>query len=280
MKQTTKLGQATEYPEHYDAALLTPIPRSPNREKLAISGELPFVGEDLWNAYELSWLNTKGKPVVAIGVFRIPADSANIVESKSFKLYLNSFNQTVFADQEEVRSVMEVDLSRAVEGTVKVEILAPGRWEDEKSDWEQSTCLDDLDVTCTDYTPDINLLVLAGHDEGETDERSETVSETLCSHLLKSNCPVTGQPDWATVYIRYKGKAIDHQGLLQYIVSMRGHQDFHEHCVESIYMALMERCQPEKLAVYARYTRRGGLDINPLRSNYPETAANFKLARQ
>ncbi|WP_020409507.1 NADPH-dependent 7-cyano-7-deazaguanine reductase QueF [Hahella ganghwensis] len=276
LKQTTKLGQSTEYPEHYDPKLLTPIPRQANREKLGISGELPFLGEDLWNGYELSWLNPKGKPVAAIGVFRIPADSPNIIESKSFKLYLNSFNQTSYASLEEVQGVMARDLSAAVNADVSVQILPSAQWVDDPNDWEAAECLDGLDITCTTYAPDTGLLQLADDASGS----SERVSETLCSHLLKSNCPVTGQPDWATVYIRYEGKRIDHAGLLRYIVSMRGHQDFHEHCVESIYMAIMARCQPERLAVYARYTRRGGLDINPLRSNYSVRADNFKLARQ
>ena len=276
LKQSTKLGQSTEYPEHYDPALLTPIPRLSNREKLGISDDLPFLGEDLWNGYELSWLNPKGKPVAAIGVFRIPANSPNIIESKSFKLYLNSFNQASYASLEDVQAVMARDLSAAVNAEVSVQILSAAQWVDGSNDWEAAECLDGLDVTCTAYTPDTDLLKLASDASGS----AELVSEALCSHLLKSNCPVTGQPDWATVYIRYEGKPIDHAGLLQYIVSMRGHQDFHEHCVESIYMAIMARCQPEKLAVYARYTRRGGLDINPLRSNYPLEAANFKLARQ
>ncbi len=272
LKGSTKLGQSTEYPDHYDPAQLTPIARNHNRQKLGIGHELPFMGEDLWNAYELSWLDPKGKPQVAIGVIRIACDSPNIVESKSFKLYLNSFNQTTFASMSDVAQTMEKDLAAAVQGRVKVEVLSLSAWQDEPSDWAQAICLDDLDVECKTYTPDPALLGLS--------DSPEAVTETLSSHLLKSNCPVTGQPDWATLYIRYSGPRLNHKGLLQFIVSMRGHQDFHEHCVESIYTALMEKCRPEKLAVYARYTRRGGLDINPLRSNYSLKAANFKLARQ
>ena len=272
LKNSTKLGQATEYPDQYDPAQLTPIARSHNREKLGIDQTLPFVGEDLWNAYELSWLNARGKPQVAVGVFRISCDSRNIVESKSFKLYLNSFNQTRFSSPDEVSQTMQKDLEKAVNGDVQVEVVSVTDWQDEPSSWLQATCLDDLDIECSIYTPDSKLITL--------EKSQEVVTETLSSHLLKSNCPVTGQPDWATVYIRYTGPKIERAGLLRYIVSMRGHQDFHEHCVESIFSAVMAECEPEKLAVYARYTRRGGLDINPIRANYPVRADNFKLARQ
>ncbi|AZZ93343.1 NADPH-dependent 7-cyano-7-deazaguanine reductase QueF [Hahella sp. KA22] len=272
LEKHTHLGKATEYPEEYSPSWLTPIPRAKSRGTLGLSGAPDFVGEDLWNGYELSWLNSKGKPEVALGVFRIRCDSLNIIESKSFKLYLNSFNQSRFASREEVQALMQKDLSAAAEGEVSVTLLSASDWRDELSFWQAAENLDGLDIEVEVYTPDASLLPDPVGDD--------IVEETLSSDLLKSNCPVTGQPDWATLYIHYRGKPLDKAALLKYIVSMRSHQDFHEHCVESVYLTLMQRYQPEKLAVYARYTRRGGLDINPLRSNYPLAADNFKLPRQ
>ena len=270
--QKTVLGKHTECPEQYAPSVLTPISRCTGRGKLGIDNELPFRGADIWNAWELSWLNPKGKPKVAIGTIEIPCDSVNIIESKSFKLYLNSLNQTAFTSEAEVVALIRRDLSAVAEGDVKVRICPAGTWQTEPSPWADAICLDALDLACSVYTPDPGLLC--------SDNNAAEVSEKLCSHLLKSNCPVTGQPDWATLYIQYTGKPIDHSGLLRYIVSMRGHQDFHEHCTESIFIALMQRCQPRQLAVYARYTRRGGLDINPFRANFNLAPGNTKLPRQ
>ena len=267
------LGKPTEYRADYAPELLYPIPRQLKRDELGVSAAaLPFVGEDIWNAYELSWLNAKGKPVVALASFRVPATSPNLVESKSFKLYLNSFNQTPFADTETVQQTLAGDLSAAAGAAVDVKIELLSSRPQPTLGYPQGILLDELDIVCDTYQPaPQQLLTVDG----------EKVEEILYSHLLKSNCLVTGQPDWAMVVIRYRGRPIDHAGLLRYIVSFRGHNEFHEQCVERIYCDITRQCAPDALAVYARYTRRGGLDINPFRSSgefsVPE---NIREARQ
>lgn len=263
------LGQDTAYINSYDPGLLYPIARDLNWKQQGVErGRLPFKGVDIWNAYELSWLNTRGKPEVRLAEFRIFADSVNIIESKSFKLYLNSLNLSKYASEAEVKAVLERDLSQAAEGRVEVRIYHP----DQAPEFGQFTgfCIDNQDVEITQYTPAPELLV-TGEDK---------VEEVLYSHLLKSNCPVTGQPDWATLGISYTGQEIDREGLLKYIISYREHGDFHEQCVENIFMHIWERCQPETLNVYARYVRRGGLDINPYRSSEAEDIDNLRLSRQ
>lgn len=257
--QASPLGKPTEYCAHYAPQLLFPIPRQAKRDELGLRGDaLPFTGEDLWNAYELSWLTPGGKPAVAVATFRVPADSPQLIESKSFKLYLNSLNQTVFADPDAVAACLQRDLSAAAGAPVGVEIAELSGRPQAAIAYPSGTLLDTLDVVCDTYQPDPNLLRTV---DGEKTE------ETLYSHLLKSNCLVTGQPDWATVVIRYRGQPIDHAGLLRYIVSFRNHNEFHEQCVERIYCDIRQRCAPQALAVHARYTRRGGLDINPFRSS-------------
>ena len=253
------LGKPTEYCAEYAPELLYPIPRQLKRDELGISAAaLPFVGEDVWNAYELSWLNAKGKPVVALGSFRVPASSPNLIESKSFKLYLNSFNQMPFADTETVQQTLAGDLSAAAGAMIDVKIELLSSRPQPTPGYPQGILLDQLDIVCDTYQPaPQQLLTVDG----------EKVEEILYSHLLKSNCLVTGQPDWAMVLIRYRGRPIDHAGLLRYIVSFRGHNEFHEQCVERIYCDITRQCAPDALAVYARYTRRGGLDINPFRSS-------------
>ncbi|WP_110600817.1 NADPH-dependent 7-cyano-7-deazaguanine reductase QueF [Salinicola lusitanus] len=251
------LGRESAYPERYDAGLLFPIERAANRAPLGIeAASLPFVGGDEWWAFELSWLDPRGKPVVAVARFRLPADSPCLIESKSWKLYLNGFNQTTFADRDAVIELLQRDLSAAAGAPVTVELfgvddpaLAPAPLPGDD--------IDELDVAIDRYTPAPELLAC---DEGDI------VEETLHSHLLKSNCPVTGQPDWGSVLIAYRGPRLDRAALLRYIVSYRQHQDFHEHCVEHIFVDLMARCRPERLLVMARYVRRGGLDINPWRA--------------
>lgn len=270
------LGKHTEYVNQYDASLLFPIARQQSREVLNLNQSLPFVGQDLWTGYELSWLNPKGKPQVAVAEFSFAADSTNIVESKSFKLYLNSFNQSPFESWAEVEKTLTDDLSKASGGPVIVKLMSLS----EARQWSIRDFsaqvgvehLDDLDVAITDYTPNAALLKAQGE--------SEQVS--LTSDLLKSNCPVTGQPDWASVQIVYRGPKIDREGLLRYIVSFREHQDFHEHCVERMFVDITECCQPEFLSVYARYTRRGGLDINPYRASLGSAidAPSLRLPRQ
>ncbi|MCK2183644.1 NADPH-dependent 7-cyano-7-deazaguanine reductase QueF [Halomonas getboli] len=265
------LGRESAYPEHYDAGLLYPIARAANRAPLGIEeGALPFVGEDEWHAFEVSWLNARGKPIVAVARFRLPAESPRLIESKSWKLYLNSFNQTRLASQDEARAIMERDLSSAAGAPVAVELfgvddeaLAPRRLPGE--------CIDERDIEVEDYTPSAEHLTTG----------DEIVEETLHSHLLKSNCPVTGQPDWGSVMIRYRGPRLDRDGLLRYLIGYRQHQDFHEHCVEHIFMDLMERARPERLLVLARYVRRGGLDISPWRGTPGERPPTpLRLARQ
>jgi len=266
------LGHSVAYPSRYDPGLLFPIARAHNRASLNLSAPLPFAGVDIWNAYELSWLDARGKPQVAMATFTVPADSPNIIESKSFKLYLNSYNQTRLDGPGPLRERLAADLSAAAGGPVGVELALPaafGRLAMAELDGQY---VDDLDVEIDAYTPDAGLLRCAA---------GPAVSETLASRLLKSNCPVTGQPDWASVQIRYRGQPLDRAALLRYLVSFRDHAEFHEHCVERIYTDIMAACRPEQLTVYARYTRRGGLDINPWRSNAgAPPPADVRTARQ
>ncbi len=256
------LGQHTQYIAVYSPELLFPIPREASRATLHLNGEdLPFYGVDIWTGYELSWLDERGKPVVAIAEFRVPCTSKAIVESKSFKLYLNSFNQTRFSNADAVCAAITKDLSTVVEAAVVVSLQPLSVDSAFSVNVLEGTCLDELPVTIDVYHPSPDLLRV--HPQQQTEE-------AVVSHLLKSNCPVTGQPDWASVQISYTGARIDHEGLLRYIVSFREHQDFHEHCVERMFVDIMARCQPQRLSVYARYTRRGGLDINPFRTTEPD----------
>jgi 7-cyano-7-deazaguanine reductase len=270
------LGQATPYPDQYDPSLLYPIPRSENRLKLDIKANqtLPFVGVDIWNAFELSWLNKKGKPQIALAEFQVPADSPNMIESKSFKLYLNSFNSARFEDEAAVREQLIADLS-AVAGSKIATRIHPTEAIAKKGIREMiGVLIDRLDIEIdSSLSADPALL--------EINESFGPIEQCLVSHLLKSNCPVTGQPDWASVQIRYQGRPILEEGLLRYLIGFRQKGEFHEHCVETIFTDIKRQCKPEKLSVYARYTRRGGLDINPFRTDHnapwPE---NTRHARQ
>ncbi|MDI1268657.1 MAG: NADPH-dependent 7-cyano-7-deazaguanine reductase QueF [Polaromonas sp.] len=269
----SQLGKPTPYIDQYDASLLFPIPRAVKREELGLGENPPFFGADMWTVFELSWLNLRGKPQVALAHITVPCESPNIVESKSFKLYLGSFNNTRFADAREVRERIRADLNAVVGAGVGVKTLGPELFDQEPVHELDGLNLDRLDVECRHYTPAPELL-FADHEE-------PPVSETLVSNLLKSNCLVTGQPDWGSVQISYSGAPIDQEGLLQYIVSFRSHNEFHEQCVERIFMDIWTRCRPLKLSVYARYTRRGGLDINPFRTSYPQALPpNIRTARQ
>jgi 7-cyano-7-deazaguanine reductase len=265
------LGKSSAYPDRYDASLLFPIPRAAQRAALGIGGALPFHGVDVWTAYELSWLDAKGKPEIAIGEFRVPATTPNIVESKSLKLYLGGYSQERFASADDVRARIERDLSAAASGAVSVALVAPQHFTPLAMQELDGESIDGLPIAIEHYGPPDAGLLRAG--DGD-------VEEALVSNLLKSNCPVTGQPDWASVQIRYAGPCIDREGLLRYIVSFRNHSDFHEHCVERMHVDLMRRCAPRRLAVYARYTRRGGLDINPWRSTEPGDPPNARTQRQ
>jgi 7-cyano-7-deazaguanine reductase len=277
--EQSQLGKAAAYIDRYDPSLLFPISREPKRRELGLGATLPFFGADLWTAYELSWLTPRGKPQVAIAHVTVPCETPNIVESKSFKLYLNSFSNTPFASSDEVRDRIRADVGEAVwrgapsASSVGVRIVMPDQFDAESIQELEGLSLDRLDVECTQYTPAPELLTAAS---GE-----QPVTETLVSNLLKSNCLVTSQPDWGTVQVRYTGPQIDQAGLLQYIVSFRNHNEFHEQCVERMFMDIRARCKPVKLAVYARYTRRGGLDINPFRSSHPAAAPkSVRTARQ
>lgn len=270
--ENAPLGQHVAYPSQYDAGLLFPIARALNRASLNISAPLPFAGVDIWNAYELSWLDGKGKPQVGMATFTVPADSPNIIESKSFKLYLNSFNQTRLENPQQLRDHLKRDLSAAAGAEVGVNLILPANFAQLAMHELSGEYVDDLDIDIDSYTPDASLLRCTA---------GSPVTQTLASRLLKSNCPVTGQPDWASVQIQYQGQPLDRAALLRYIVSFRNHAEFHEHCVERIFTDIMTACRPERLTVYARYTRRGGLDINPWRSNTGEPApGDVRMARQ
>jgi 7-cyano-7-deazaguanine reductase len=278
--EQSQLGKSSAYIDQYDPSLLFPLPRAPKREEIGLQGsQMPFFGADLWTAFELSWLNPRGKPQVALAHFTIPCETPNLIESKSFKLYLNSFNNTRLADAAEVQSRLRTDLAEALwrgsdqKGSIGVKIIGLDRFDQEMVQELDGLLLDRLDVECTQYQPAPELL-RANHEEAP-------VTETLVSHLLKSNCLVSGQPDWGSVQIRYSGAQIDQEGLLQYLVSFRNHNEFHEQCVERIFMDIWTRCRPIKLSVYARYTRRGGLDINPFRTSHPGALpGNVRSARQ
>lgn len=281
--EQSQLGKTSAYVDQYDPSLLFPIPRQGKRDEIGVTGQPPFFGADLWTAYELSWLNPRGKPQVALARITVPAESTHIIESKSFKLYLNSFNNTRLSDAAELQMRLRQDLSAAIWGgrgpspaikaTVGVQLVMPDAFDHELVQELDGLSLDRLDLDCDQYQPNADLLT-ANFDEAP-------VTETLTSNLLKSNCLVTGQPDWGSVRISYSGPQMDQAGLLRYIVSFRNHNEFHEQCVERIFMDVWRRCQPTKLEVYARYTRRGGLDINPWRTSHPKSAPLFvRHARQ
>lgn len=266
-----ELGKTSRYIETYTPELLQPVPRSLNRDQLHLSAPLPFQGYDRWTLYELSWLNAKGKPVVAWGSVRIDANSTHLIESKSFKLYLNSFNQTRFECWSDVTTTIQRDLAACADGVVAVELYPL----EHLTEFErpQGHLIDDLDIAIDHYEFDAAILTNAA-------DPTQIVSETLCSNLLKSNCLVTSQPDWGSVTIRYQGPKIDQEALLRYIISFRRHNEFHEQCVERIFTDISHYCQPQQLTVSARYTRRGGLDINPFRSNYENEDSSKRLIRQ
>ncbi len=267
----SSLGKKTGYKSHYDSSLLYPIPRQDKREEIGLEEqELPFHGVDLWNAYEISWLNPKGKPEVRLAQFLFPYQSSHIIESKSFKLYLNSFNQTSFTNEKEVIRTMSEDLSAKCQSEVKVSFFSINEAQPYQLKSFEGACIDHLDIEVKNYSVEPSLLKTLNVE----------ASEALHTHLLKSNCLVTNQPDWASVFIKYEGRKICPESLLKYIVSFREHNEFHEQCVERIFHDILTHCSPTKLTVYARYTRRGGLDINPFRSNFEDFYGNIQLPRQ
>lgn len=272
------LGKSTQYCSEYTPDLLQGVPRSLNRDDLALNpSNLPFVGEDVWYGFELSWLNEKGKPVVAVAEFRFACTSEHIVESKSFKLYLNSFNQTRFASIKQVEKILASDLSKISGSPAKVSLFGVDHCPalEIAKNIDDCFCIDGEDIAIDHYQYDAQLLTNA-QDKNE----NPVIEEHLVSHLLKSNCLITNQPDWASVYIHYRGKAINHALLLKYLISFRQHNEFHEQCVERIYCDLQQFCQLDQLTVFARYTRRGGLDINPFRSTHIEHAPFARTLRQ
>lgn len=267
------LGERSEYPQQYDPSVLHPIPREAGRMAIGIKGTLPFDGIDIWNAYEVSWLDQGGKPVVAMLELRVPCDTPFIVESKSLKLYLGSYNNSRFVSFEQVQAQIQEDISRVTQGriTLSLESLSSAAVARFAVKAAPGVCIDDVELIEPRFEVAPEMLLV---------EQGGVVEETLHSHLLRSNCPVTGQPDWATVIIHYRGQALSRPGLLAYLVSYRNHNDFHEQCVERIFHDIKSRCQPQGLTVYARYTRRGGIDINPFRSDFERAAGNLRLVRQ
>ncbi len=268
------LGKTSVYTDSYDPTLLFPMPRAEKRVELGLTGTLPFFGMDVWNAYELSWLNQRGKPQVAIATLLVPAETPNMVESKSMKLYLNSLNQMRIDSQEALVALLQKDLSGACGAEIQIKLLPSKDFGKQVMGEFDGLLLDRLDIAVDRYAPEPALLRAA--------LEQAPVEETLVSHLLRSNCPVTNQPDWASIQIRYSGPAIDQEGLLKYLIGFRQHQEFHEHCVERVFMDIQQQCQPGKLMVSARYTRRGGIDINPWRANFPVSGMppNARHARQ
>jgi 7-cyano-7-deazaguanine reductase len=268
------LGKTSVYTDSYDPGLLFPMPRAEKRAELGLSGTLPFFGMDIWNAYELSWLNQRGKPQVAIATLLVPADTPNMVESKSMKLYLNSLNQMRIDSQEALVALLQGDLSAALGAEIQIKLLASQDFGKQVMGEYEGLLLDRLDIAVDRYAPEPELLRAASD--------QAPVEESLVSHLLRSNCLVTNQPDWASIQIRYSGPAIDQEGLLKYLIGFRQHQEFHEHCVERVFMDIQRQCKPSKLMVSARYTRRGGIDINPWRANFPLSGMppNARHARQ
>ena len=265
------LGRATSYAEHYDPGLLFAVDRAPQRALLGLDGDLPFRGADVWTAYELSWLDAGGKPQIGIATFDVPASSPRLVESKSVKLYLTALNQTRFAAASEVGAAIAQDLSHATGAKVAVTLTLPRDFGSLPHGELGGECLDELPLGAENGALSPELLGAAG----------PIVEESVYSRLFRSVCPVTGQPDYASVQLAYRGARIDRGGLLRYLVSYRRHPGFHEHCVERIFTDVWRRCRPEALSVHARFTRRGGIDINPYRTSGDEPPPpNTRTARQ
>jgi 7-cyano-7-deazaguanine reductase len=265
------LGQPGRHPDQYSAALLYAVPRAPQRAALGMGDSLPFTGVDVWTAYELTWLDTAGKPQVALATLEVPVDSPSIIESKSMKLYLGSFAQTRLGGMTEVAATVERDLARTCGARVGVTLRGASAFDLQSIRELAGNSIDDLRVACDVYDVEPALLSANG----------ETVEETLTSRLFRSVCPVTAQPDIASLQISYRGPRIDRERLLRYVVSYRCHAGFHEHCVERIFVDVAARCRTEQLTVLGRFTRRGGLDINPFRTNAGAAIPdNVRTARQ
>ncbi|MDF1820700.1 MAG: NADPH-dependent 7-cyano-7-deazaguanine reductase QueF [Alcanivoracaceae bacterium] len=268
----TPLGRKTDYVDTYTPALLCPVPRWDAREDLElVPDEMPFHGIDIWHAYEISWLDERGKPMVAVGQLRVPCHTANLIESKSLKLYLNSFANTAFPNRQAVAQAMENDLSECAGGAVDVRLQTIEEAAREGFPEIHATSVDRIELDINQYEYDPALLRV---------DQGAPLNETLYSHLLRSRCPVTGQPDWATVFVRYSGEPISHAGFLRYLVSLRNHQGFHEQVIERIFVDIKQQCRPRHLSVFGRFTRRGGLDINPFRSDFEDQPVAGRVSRQ
>ena len=278
---TGPLGEAAKYSEGYSTERLFPMPRVEGRSTVGLEQAPAWVGADVWTGYEFSWLNTRGKPQVAVLRITVDAASTHIVESKSMKLYLNGYAQTRFDHADEVRGRLTADLSVAFGAQVQVALLALDDSQLEVA-LPAGQSLDDVDIEISDYQRNPSLLALSS---GNVATDSKPVSEALITHLFRSLCPVTAQPDWASLTVAYTGAAIDRAGLLKYLVSYRQHQAFHETTIERIYTDIWQRCQPQRLQVRGYFLRRGGLDISPMRSSEAgagsaDAAATPRLARQ
>jgi 7-cyano-7-deazaguanine reductase len=265
----SSLGKITSFVSKYDPELLCAIPRQRSWEKYGYA-QSPYFGVDIWNAYEISWLDTQGLPQVVVGELYMPITSANIIESKSLKLYLNSFAQTKVENLEKLKALITNDLSACAGETILVKLFRLDEFDNNIRRFD-GTCLDELDVEIDSYKRNAKLLLTT---------KTQVENDKVYSHLLKTNCPVTNQPDWGSLYIEYSGESIEREGLLKYIVSFREECGFHEQCTETIFLDIMQKCQPEELTVYARYLRRGGLDINPYRSTNSGSPRNTRLIRQ
>lgn len=277
--EQSELGKKSAYVTQYDASLLFPIARQINREKIGVTQPLPFFGLDYWNHYEVSWLNNKGKPIVALAEIIYPCDSEFIIESKSMKLYFNSFNNTLIEDATKLQNTIKTDIEKRILAPVLVRIIPVSQFQNNiLHTGFNGICIDHLDISCSEYLHNPKLLSI----------EQEQVSEVLFSDLLKSNCLVTNQPDWGSVQITYHGHKINHENLLKYIISFRNCNEFSETCIERIFMDIMTYCKPAELTVYGRFTRRGGLDINPIRSTQKmdlnsidtEKSINLRFCRQ
>ena len=266
------LGQQLLASSEYDPKQLRSVSRKIGRKNIGISDDisLPFMGEDVWNCWELSWLNSQGKPAIAVAEIRVPAGTPNMVESKSLKLYLNSFSMTRVDSADSLREIIARDIGRIVEEHVSVQLILPEAFGKLRIIEPEGICIDRQKTTITEFSINPDLLAV---------EKSR-VSETLYSRLIRTNCPVTGQPDWATVCLTYSGPRIRPDSLLRYFVSFRQHKGFHESCVETMFCHILQKCQPESLTISARFTRRGGIDINPFRSTESSSGPNFRDPRQ
>lgn len=266
------LGQQLLASSEYDPEQLRSVSRKIGRKNIGISdnSSLPFMGEDVWNCWELSWLNSQGKPAIAVAEIRVPAGTSNMVESKSLKLYLNSFSMTRVGSADSLREIIARDIGRIVEEHVSVQLILPEAFGKLRIIEPEGICIDRQKIMITEFSINPNLLAV---------EKSR-VSETLYSRLIRTNCPVTGQPDWATVCLTYSGPRIRPDSLLRYFVSFRQHKGFHESCVETMFCHILQKCQPESLTISARFTRRGGIDINPFRSTESSSSPNFRDPRQ